>query len=353
MYFLHLPLLYFILNLFGTDPALEYSSSSAAKAAESITVDSVKTNGLAENLILQSKDGGQTWQDISATLPENGQLHGFFAGETDIYLRVHDVMYRSSSHLKTPIWEKQSLPDHENTSIAFNPSGVMAYHFEGQVYRKKPSSETWLPLYVKSKNRLETVFEAANGDVFLGTQSGLYKSTDKGQNWKQVLNEGWVSGIVESQGVLLGTGQKGIMRSTDNGEHWEWVISEGGVGIAVERIDGGFAAISFDARSQTRRIRISKDGGKNWKAIDQSLPPSMSITSIKQMGPYLLCGHPNGIFRSADMGRTWNVVHASLNKTEFRLVSVLNPAPSDAGKKVFRLFASGNMLYAVLNNSGC
>ena len=33
--------------------------------------------------------------------------------------------------------------------------------------------------------------------------------------------------MVESEGVLMATGESGIMRSTDNGEHWEWVISEG------------------------------------------------------------------------------------------------------------------------------
>jgi hypothetical protein len=28
------------------------------------------------------------------------------------------------------------------------------------------------------------------------------------------------------------------------------------------------------------------------------------------MGKYLICGHPDGIFRSSDMGKTWNIVHS-------------------------------------------
>jgi len=71
------------------------------------------------------------------------------------------------------------------------------------------------------------------------------------------------------------------MRSTDNGERWEWVINEGGVGIAVERIDGGFAAISCNTSTQSRRMRISLDSGKTWKAIDEGLQ-SLSISSINK-----------------------------------------------------------------------
>ena len=128
--------------------------------------------------------------------------------------------------------------------------------------------------------------------------------------------------MVESEGVLIGTGQNGIMRSTDNGEHWEWVISEGGVGIAVERIDGGFAAISYNTSTKSRRIRISLDSGKTWKAIDEGLQPSLSISSIKQMGEYLICGHPDGIFRSSDMGKTWNIVHPSVDNA-FKIYGIL------------------------------
>lgn len=141
--------------------------------------------------------------------------------------------------------------------------------------------------------------------------------------------------IVESNGVLLATSQVGIIRSTDGGENWEAVISEGGVGIAVENIKGGFAAITYNTRSETRRVRTSYDGGKTWQAIDAGLPPSLSIASIVQVGESFFCGHPNGIYRSSDQGKTWELLHPSVEN------------------KVFNLSVSGNVLYAVLRNGGC
>lgn len=336
--------------------ASEYPTSSPSTTLESTPTGQTITHTVepaATHIIFQSKDGGQTWQDISQGLPENVQPDDFFAGESDIYLRVKSGMYRSKSNLETPVWERDNALNPRSASIAFNRSGAMAYNHKGPIYQKMAGTGTWLPIYKNSaKLWVRSIFETSDGTVFLGSDTGLYKSEDKGQSWKQVLQEGWVMELVESEGVLIGTGQKGIMRSTDKGEHWEWVISEGGVGIAVERIDGGFAAIAYNTRTQSRKIYISLNRGETWKAIDEGLPPSSSISSIKQMGKYLVCGHPDGIFRSSDMGNTWTVVHPGVDNTVkiFRLTANSN---SGTNKKVFKLFVSGNVLYAVARNFGC
>jgi len=352
MRFLHLTLLYCMLNVFYFDQALEFPPSPT-KILKSINANPATTNnveGGATNIIYQSKDGGQTWQDISDGLPVNEQPEGFFAGESDLYLRVKDVMYRSKSNLKTPVWEKENDLDPRTGSIAFNRSGVMAYNYAGQIYQKVPSAGTWLPIHTNFKTHsMRTIFETADGTVFVGCDSGLYKSTDRGESWERVQDEGWVMDIVESGGVLLAKGQKGIMRSTDNGEHWEWVISEGGVGIAIERIEGGFAAIVANTSTISRTIHISLDDGKTWKAIDEGLRPSLFISSIKQMGEYLICGHPDGIFRSSDMGKTWNMVHPSVDKKEY----VYSSDPFNDHREVFKIYVSGNVLYAVAGSAGC
>lgn len=344
MYSLQLTFLYCMLNLISGNQTLGFQSSSPTAVVKSITADSIKTNNVAPraiNTIFQSKDGGETWQDISEDLPLDEGPQNFFAGASELYIRFKDEMYRSKSNLQTPVWEKENVLDPEGTSIAFNRSGVMAYNYEGQIYLKMLG--TWSPVYTNFKNQpVETIFETSDGTVFLGCRNGLYRSTDKGRSWKQVHNEGWVMELVESEGVLIATGQNGIMRSADNGERWEWVISKGGVGIAVERIDGGFAAICYDSKTTSRRIYISMDRGETWNAIDGGLRSTLSISSVKQFGKYLICGHPDGIFRSSDMGKTWKLVHSNPIDT-FRI----------SEGKVYKIYVSGNVLYAVLRNSGC
>ncbi|HET9432191.1 MAG TPA: hypothetical protein VFO37_00480, partial [Chitinophagaceae bacterium] len=235
-----------------------------------------------------------------------------------------------------PFWEKESFPD-EHSTLAPGKSGIFAYNFlHGQFTQKINGSSKWSPIYENFQlKRILDVFETAGGTVFIVCDRGrgLFRSTDNGKNWKQVSRGVWK--LVESNGVLMANSINGIIRSTDDGETWETVISEGGVGINIAPIDGGFAAITFNTQSETRRVRTSYDGGKTWQAVDADLPPSMKISSIIQVGDYFFCGHPNGIYRSGDKGKTWQLILPSIEN------------------KVFNLSVSGNVIYAIPSAGGC
>jgi photosystem II stability/assembly factor-like uncharacterized protein len=343
-----LPLTFYLLSFFSVAPGLQTPMSRPAKISQSITRDSSRTDNKPKNVFLQSNDGGETWQDISQDLPDKEGPQEFFAGTSVLYIRVMDKTFRSKADLKTPVWIQDDSIDPIFTSIAFTRSGMVAFNTAGLISQLTSSVGSWSPAYTTFKKpTVETVYETSDGAVFVGTRDGLYKSADKGRTWKQVVNNGWVMELVESGGVLIGTSEKGIMRSTDNGEHWEWVISEGGVGIDVEAIDGGFAVISYSGSTMSRRVRLSLDKGKTWSAIDEGLRPALTTSSIKQVGKHLICAHPDGIFRSSDLGKTWNLVHDG----GFRLAGIEQFKSSDA--RVFQLYVSGNVLYAVLKNSGC
>jgi photosystem II stability/assembly factor-like uncharacterized protein len=347
MHFLPLTLVSCLLVFFSTDPASELKSITA-KPATTNNVISRAATPIAIGVMLQSKDGGLTWQDISQGLPVNEQPEDFFAGGSDLYLSVENEMYRSKGGLQTPVWEKEAVPGPGDESR----SGIMAFNYsEGQVYQQTPAG-TWSPLHPKFKTPwMPMIFEKSDGTLFYSSDGGVYRSTDKGRSWKTVVKGRGIALLVEENNVLVGTCQTGIIRSTDNGETWEPVISEGGVGIAIERIDGGFAAISYNTSTKTRRIRISSDGGKTWRAIDEGLQ-SLSISSIKQMGNYLIVGHPDGIFRSADMGKTWNLVHSTGGNVKAVNDKTLNISFGDK-PKVFQIYAVGKVLYAVARNFGC
>ena len=293
----------------------------------------------AVNIIFKSADGGQTWQDISEGLPEDLQedgipRDGFLANDNGIYLRAGNGLYQSKPDSRAPFWEKQSFPD-EHSSILAGKTGMLAFNYGGKFLHKVNATDLWLPIYQDFKGKsVRTVFEIGD-TAFIGCDWGLYKSDDNGKSWERVYDGGWVMKVVESDGVLLATSQSGIIRSTDNGENWVNVISEGGVGIAIERIKGGFAAITCSTSSETRRVRTSYDGGKTWQPIDAGLPASLYIASITQVGEYLFCGHPAGIYRSSDKGKTWQL---------------LLPAIQD---KVFNLSVYGNVIYAIPRGGGC
>jgi photosystem II stability/assembly factor-like uncharacterized protein len=288
----------------------------------------------AVNIVFKSTDGGQTWQDISEGLPENLkeddiQRDGFFANDSGFYLRVGNGIYQSKPNSTAPFWEKEIFPvDHGG--IALGKAGLFAYNWDGQFLQKIHGTNVWSPIF-KNFHVYEicTVFETAGGTLFIGTDYCLYKSTDSGKTWKQVYVAGLVFKLVESNGVLMATSQNGIIRSTDDGEIWECVLNEGGPGIAIEPIKGGFAAITNNTHLMARTVRASYDDGKTWQPIDAGLPDVLNPASIIQVGDDFFCGHPAGIFRSSDKGKTWKLLLPSI------------------GNKVFNLSVSGNVIYAI------
>ncbi|MBA4851444.1 exo-alpha-sialidase [Emticicia sp. BO119] len=342
------------------------------KEAKKTLVKKGKSSDIA-SIIFKSDDGGQTWQDISKGLPEKLQREGVWreglmATDNGLYLRAGDGVYHSEPNSTTSFWTKETFPGKQR-NITAGKNGIFAYDFRGQFLQKINGTNDWTPMYTNFQEqavRLDptidwmyknykarqvcSVFETAQGTVFIGAGNSLFRSADKGKTWERVQIGGGLMKLIESEGVLLAIDKEGILRSTDEGQNWDRAISEGGYGIAIERIDGGFAAIVNNTITKTNTIHISQDNGKTWNTIGEDLQPSWShlfmrkvglvksssdILSIKQMGKYLLCGRADGIFRSADMGKTWQKLSL--------------PAIENFG---FNLSVSGNVMY-ILPNKGC
>lgn len=326
------------------------------------------------NIVFRSADGGQTWQDISNGLPEPVKddygvgRNGFFADDNGLYLTDGNWIYHSSTNSTAPFWTKDIFPD-KHSNIAPGKTGIFAYNHYSPILQKLNGTNVWLPIFTDlQEKKVRTVLETAGGTLFIGTDEGLFRSTNNGKTWKNVHAWGLLGKVAESDGVMVATSNRGIIRSTDEGENWDLVISEGGVGIDVESIKGGFAAINYSTAAKTRRVRTSYDGGKTWQPIDAGLQTQIIIdspwrpinagnpaqgadsvwhpkeaaltaqeykTSIIQVGESFFCGHTDGIYRTSDKGKTWKLV-----------------LPSVKGK-MFKLSVSGNVIYAIQMESHC
>ena len=317
----------------------------------------------AANIVFKSTDGGQTWQDISNGLPENLRVdtirgNSFFANDKGLFLKVGNELYHSTPNATAPFWTKAIFPDSqpryfgEHSSIAPGKSGISANNYWGINLTNSNGTSVWSPIFENfHEPRIRSVFETAGGAIFIGTDRGFFKTANSGKTWKHVHNGRLVGHLAESNGVLVAISNRRIIRSTDNGENWEFVTSEGVVVFDVKQVNGGFAALT-PTSANIRGVSTSYDGGKTWQPDDAGRLDKVVIdsifrtwndrprvqtfqTSIIQVGENFFCTHPHGIFKSSDKGKTWKLL-----------------LPSIAGK-VFNLFGSGNVIYAIPSKGGC
>ncbi|MFB3104532.1 MAG: WD40/YVTN/BNR-like repeat-containing protein, partial [Pseudomonadales bacterium] len=138
----------------------------------------------------------------------------------------------------------------------------------------------------------DVVYVASQGPLWSpGGQRGLYKSTDGGKTWKQILAKGPYTGI--SSVVFDPRNPDVIFAATHQRHRTVWSLINGGPETAIFK---------------------STDGGKNWRELTDGLPEQdkgkigIAVSPLKPDVVYAtieLTGRTGGFWRSADGGETW------------------------------------------------
>src|SRR6185436_3249973 len=97
-----------------------------------------------ENIVFRSNDGGHTWQDISAGLPENLREDGikgnsFFANNKGLFLWVGNGLYHSTPNAIAPFWT-QKIFSGEHSSITTSKSEK---YYWGVNLKKTNGTSVW------------------------------------------------------------------------------------------------------------------------------------------------------------------------------------------------------------------
>jgi photosystem II stability/assembly factor-like uncharacterized protein len=147
-----------------------------------------------------------------------------------------------------------------------------------------------------------TVFVAAMGPLWSGGgERGLHRTTDGGRTWRNTLSAGPHTGVTDivldprdpdvvyaatwqrdrrAYSFVGGGPESGIWKSTDRGEHWTRltrglpVTDLGRIGLAVSASQPNTLYATVDAAPSTGGIYRSDDAGENWHRVNelQSIP---------------------------------------------------------------------------------
>ncbi|MBL7826129.1 MAG: exo-alpha-sialidase [Saprospiraceae bacterium] len=325
--------------------------TNEAQGAEKPSVDA--------GIVFQSLDGGNTWLDVSAGLPEKFRPEAVYVQNDEVLVSCESGLFRGVSRPNAaPGWQKSLNMNGAVFALYPGKKGPYAWVFERGYFQQISSLDIWQPVLMPLQHdRIYEICETNSGVIFAVGEKGIFKSPDEGITWKQVYTDGVVMSLMESNGVLVAGGVRGILRSTDGGEHWDTVLSEEGLAQIKCQSQGRILAITAGSKPNSKgmtepntpnRLHMSTDGGITWQRIDETLPPvefvfdeeerniyKPTIRDIKIVGDQLFCSHQTGLLKSSDWGKTWEIVIPTEKDWMFEF--------SVSGKSIYaiKVFAAG------------
>jgi BNR/Asp-box repeat len=283
-----------------------------------------------QGILYRSTDGGQTVQDISASLPRSFRAGGLYAEEEYLVLSSDQGLMLSRTAIPEPVWEQSFLPQVGISGVYDGQQGPYARSYYGNMYQNISGTAIWRPVFKELEaNGLNTIVEIRQDHIIASSEKGIFKTTDGGKSWKQVSADGFVWKLKYWDGILLAGNQHGLLRSDDEGETWKYALKNGLQTQDIAILGDRLVYISDNIKPWKgnmepddikNQVYISDDKGKTWTQTDFGLfdfsyvydtekrPQVRFIHHMAQVGPYLFCSADSGVFRSADKGETWELL---------------------------------------------
>jgi len=185
---------------------------------------------------------------------------------------------------------------------------------------------------------------AAPATLYVGTETGVFRSTDRGSHWTAAntgLAHEWICALaidpltpstlyaVASPQELASRG--GVFRSTDSGSHWIRVTTRVNGPLVIDPLtpatlyaaagNGGFGVFRSTDRGATWNERGRDADLHSYEvvslAIDSLTPSTLYAGTVR-----------NGVFRSTDSGATWTAEQTGLPQLTIQCLAVDSKTPA-------------------------
>lgn len=179
----------------------------------------------AYNLILATRDGGKSWQSLSARLDNPGarHLYAIAAGGDSLYVAGEEGRVFRSDDLGASFTRLGTPYQGSYFTVAADAASVVVAGLRGNAFRSTDRGQTWSPLQLPAPVSVVASLLGRDGRLILANQAGqLLESRDMGRNFR-ALNSAPLpppTGLVlQASGELLVSSLQGLVRPAEPAQH--------------------------------------------------------------------------------------------------------------------------------------
>jgi photosystem II stability/assembly factor-like uncharacterized protein len=149
---------------------------------------------------------------------------------------------------------------------------------------------------------------SSGSTLFIGTDNGVFKSTDYGTSWSAANNgiqrDAISSLAVNGSNIFAGTANDGIYFSSNNGVSWAPRMN----GVTSPFISTVFTSSAGVFAGTSDGAFFSSDNGMSWTLRNSGIPNSYVIYSWTQIGDTIYGGlYGEGLYQTSNNGMSWTI----------------------------------------------
>lgn len=282
-----------------------------------------------------STDLGLNWTKFNIeTKRGTYQVFNICVNKDDIVICTDDGLYRSLDQGET--WSNKNLLNptlHASMLICKGDTIIAGTGCTGARLSTN-NGRTWVPSFAGVNSGFVYSMCLVGDYVFIGTENGVYRSTDYGASWAKAnldVDKSYYIGVMATDGknLYIGNQADGIQMTSDLGKTWV-SLNKGLINRTVYSFSNYKDVIV--AGSNHGRVYLSKDNGNTWvpKLVGLNIS-NVKATAVS--GNNIFAGGNSYLYSSSDLGESW-----------------VEQGYQAAGRGITSLLVDGNNFFATSDN---
>lgn len=301
-----------------------WNSDIVLAAAEITTEDQGITFNKTKGVIYKTTNGGNNWYPV-------------WRGENLARVVLFDYLHPDTLYCSTGIFDREAYNSDGSAGI---PGGV-------GILRSHDGGENWIPVNQGIDNLYtgylemhpvdpQVLYAASGSHTYHNGMGKIYKTTDGGDHWEELLDDGCFSVVTVSASnpdLVYAFNSGYCFRSYDGGQNWTSLYKSDEGGWGPPGIKPGIPISGAVDPDNEQRVFVnnynggnflSVDGGVSWVNASQGYTGSdIRDIEVKPENPAMVyASGRTGIFKTVNGGREWFGISYGIAETDLNSVCV-------------------------------